>query len=60
MSNIIYPEDLLVMEYVCSMYPIGSFQAREVVRLSGFLYEQGIDVVEILQKELKKRNITEV
>lgn len=60
MSRIIYPEDLLKIEYTCIKYPVGSYQAGEIIRLSGYLEEQGVDVIKILKKELKERNITEV
>ena len=60
MTGILFPQDLIKIEYACMRYPIGSFQAGEIVKLSGYLYQNGIDVEKLLRDEIERRKIMEV
>ncbi|MGG2091323.1 hypothetical protein AB1283_00975 [Bacillus sp. S13(2024)] len=49
-SNILFEEDQRKIEDAVMNYPMGSYQAGEVVRLSALLYDKGVNV----ENELKK------
>lgn len=48
MSIALFPEDLKKIEVAVLYYPMGSYQAGEVARLSALLYERGIDATKQL------------
>lgn len=56
-EQILFNEDLEKINKACTNYPLGSYQIGEIARMSGFMYEQGINVIKMLEDEFKKRHI---
>lgn len=56
-ATVLFPEDQAKIDNAVIRYPMGSYQAGEIVNLSGLLYQEGIDVLELLVKWCIKHNI---
>lgn len=56
-SKVLFDEDLEKIEKTCIRYPIGSYQAGEIIRISGALYWMGIDVLDRLRRLCRERGI---
>ncbi len=54
MNSVLFDEDLNKINNAVSRYPMGSYQIGEIAKLSGLLYEMGIDVVDMLQRTHSK------
>ena len=46
---ILFPEDQNKIDEAVSKYPMGSYHIGEIARISGLMYEQGIDVIQHLK-----------
>lgn len=49
MDKILFKEDLKKIEDAVEKYPLGSYQIGEIARLSGLMYERGINVAAQLE-----------
>lgn len=55
LNEVLFKEDREKVVDSVVNYPFGSYQLGEVAKLSGYLYELGVDVAGLLKRELKLR-----
>ena len=58
LSGLLFVEDINKIKIAVSDYPMGSHQVGEIVRLSGLLYDRGVDVVGQLNVLCRKYKVS--
>ena len=59
-KQILFNEDIEKINNAVVNYPLGSYQIGEIAKLSGLLYQEGVDVVRELEKLCRKYNTEKI